>query len=420
MSRDYQPLNILFVDNSSAVRTVYGQLLKKAGYHVELAEGVEQALQVTKGFIPDISLVDYHMPDGGGVELTKRLLQQVSTRNTLLVIHTDKRVTGVDALSVGAMDVMYKDDSVDLFLLRIASMERYIRTQQENRERAALQAQNEYAAFQQGIAEMSANILHNVGNTIQGMRSSFEEMVEHFEDIKKVQLLYAELVDALGSAKESGEQQRVEQLQQTLVDAGYQLPEALDNLITPTQRCFQKLGKGIDHVTEVIRIQQRAAHPDVQRDAFSPRQLIDDLLILTETELSRRAIKLKHWGVPAFPEVELPRNQLLQALINLIKNSAESIESKIEAQGLDAGEGEITLKVGVIEQNLYLEIEDNGAGFGADQQAQLMQFGYTTKSSGNGFGLHAVGNFVALCGGEFDIESEGVGLGARVTLQLPI
>ena len=59
----YTPLNILFVDDSAAVRAVYEQLLKKAGYCVALAAGPEQALELTRSFIPDISIIDYYMPD---------------------------------------------------------------------------------------------------------------------------------------------------------------------------------------------------------------------------------------------------------------------------------------------------------------------------------------------------------------------
>ncbi|MBT3309468.1 MAG: response regulator [Gammaproteobacteria bacterium] len=416
----YTPLNILFVDDSAAVRAVYEQLLKKAGYCVALAAGPEQALELTRSFIPDISIIDYYMPNGGGVELTRRLLQQTNTQNTLLVIHTDQRVSAADALSLGAMDVMYKRDSVDLFLLRIASMERYIRTQQANREQATLQAQNEYAAFQQGVAEMSANILHNVGNTIQGMRSSLEEVLLHFEDLKKIQSLYAELIDSLAMERASGGEQRLEQLEQTLTDAGYRLPEALDNLLVPTGHCFQKLGKGIDHVTEVIRVQQRGVHSDVQRDTFSLRQLVDDLFILSESELSQREINFKQWNIPAFPEVKLPRNQLLQALINLVKNAAESIDARIEAGELEPGKGEILLKMDSSAKMLSIEVSDNGAGFTKAEHPHLLEFGFTTKVSGNGFGLHAVGNFVGLCNGKMEIQSPGPWLGAIVVLSLPI
>jgi len=190
--------------------------------------------------------------------------------------------------------------------------------------------------------------------------------------------------------------------------------------LVPTGHCFQKLGKGIDHVTEVIRVQQRGVHSDVQRDTFSLRQLVDDLFILSESELSQREINFKQWNIPAFPEVKLPRNQLLQALINLVKNAAESIDARIEAGELEPGKGEILLKMDSSAKMLSIEVSDNGAGFTKAEHPHLLEFGFTTKVSGNGFGLHAVGNFVGLCNGKMEIQSPGPWLGAIVVLSLPI
>ena len=51
------------------------------------------------------------------------------------------------------------------------------------RERKKAEQREQYSAFQSGVAEMTANILHNVGNTIQGMGSATSDLGKHAKDL---------------------------------------------------------------------------------------------------------------------------------------------------------------------------------------------------------------------------------------------
>lgn len=69
---------------------------------------------------------------------------------------------------------------------------------------------------------------------------------------------------------------------------------------------------------------------------------------------------------------------------------------------------------------IALSVRYNGMGMSEKQLEKVLQFGYTTKETGSGFGLHATANFIEGLGGAVEIESDGQGQGSRVTLVIPL
>lgn len=68
-----QPLTILVVDDSDAMRTILAAILMSSGHDVVLAEGVGQALDLLEFQRPDVILTDYNMPDLKGLELVRQV-----------------------------------------------------------------------------------------------------------------------------------------------------------------------------------------------------------------------------------------------------------------------------------------------------------------------------------------------------------
>ncbi len=126
-------MKILFVDDSSTTRAVYAALLEENGYQVLLAGSMAEALDVARAERPPLAIVDYYMPDGNGNELTEALLADPETRDILVVMHSQRDVVE-ESLAAGAIDLSYKDDPRDVFLLRVAALSRFVQTQSRQRE----------------------------------------------------------------------------------------------------------------------------------------------------------------------------------------------------------------------------------------------------------------------------------------------
>ncbi|BCA95018.1 hypothetical protein TUM19329_13790 [Legionella antarctica] len=106
--------------------------------------------------------------------------------------------------------------------------------------------------------------------------------------------------------------------------------------------------------------------------------------------------------------------KLTQILINLIKNSKEAcLESKNK-------EKFILIKAGPIDESrFFIQVIDNGIGINSVHLPQIFSYGFTTKNSGHGFGLHSSIIAIHEMKGSLEVDSEGVDTGARFTIQLP-
>ena len=119
---DDETFNVLLVDSSPTILAVYGFLLKRNPHCiVEVAEGVDEALERMQTFIPDLAIVDYFMPQKEGLILIKELLQQ-EAQNAVLSFFIHKSEEKLVEYESDLIEVLYKDDPTEVFLHRIGSM----------------------------------------------------------------------------------------------------------------------------------------------------------------------------------------------------------------------------------------------------------------------------------------------------------
>jgi signal transduction histidine kinase len=99
----------------------------------------------------------------------------------------------------------------------------------------------------------------------------------------------------------------------------------------------------------------------------------------------------------------------MQAILNILKNSIESIDRNAE-------EKSITLNAFTKPGQLVIQIKDSGAGFDQSTADQLFKRGFSTKFSGSGFGLYNCRSIIESHEGTINISSEGPGKGALTTI----
>ena len=101
-----------------------------------------------------------------------------------------------------------------------------------------------------------------------------------------------------------------------------------------------------------------------------------------------------------------------QALINLLKNAAESIHAR---DGDDLPPGEIAVRLTEAAGQTALIVEDNGRGLPQEGRERLTEPYVTTRAKGTGLGLAIVKKIMEDHGGELLLEDREGG-GARVML----
>ena len=273
-----------------------------------------------------------------------------------------------------------------------------------------------YAAFQSGVAEMGVSVLHNIGNAITAMSDDARALKQAGDDFSRVAELLHLGVDASLKRLAAGAlaDSEVERLQAIQREAARTISQLGEQVLSARG---QNIVLSVQHISDIVRIQQTAALPNASASTFDLGQAIQNALTLQGDSLHQHNIRIEVEIDPALTRVTMAHNQLLQALLNVVKNAYESI---IQRQQHDPCEGLIELCAKSIgPDRLRLSVRDNGAGFDAEQRSHMFQFGYSTKARGSGFGLHATALFVQEMGGSITLESEGINRGALLSIELP-
>lgn len=144
-----------------------------------------------------------------------------------------------------------------------------------------------------------------------------------------------------------------------------------------------------------------------RKDWCEVKELIDYILAshFSGTNLSVHVERMEE----PHSAVYINKIRMTRAIINIIDNALDAIEGQ--------GNGRVVLRTKMLNNEVILEIEDNGCGISADKVKKIWEIGYSTKNH-PGAGLAFVRQVAEGHGGSVNIESE-VGQGTKVWISLP-
>ena len=119
-------IRILLVDDHAVVREGYRRLLeRRADLRVEAeAASAEEALQRLREFEPDLIILDLSLPNMGGIELTRRILQRQPDAGILAFsMHRDP-LFAAQAIRAGALGYVTKSSSPDVLIQAVYKVAR--------------------------------------------------------------------------------------------------------------------------------------------------------------------------------------------------------------------------------------------------------------------------------------------------------
>lgn len=265
---------------------------------------------------------------------------------------------------------------------------------------------------QAGMAEVATGVLHNVGNVLNSVNIAASTVVDKLRASKVVSLskavgLMDEHSQNLGTFLLSDPQgQRL---------PGYfrKLSAILTDENATVRAELQQLCKNIEHIKEIVGMQQSYARATGFLEDVSPESLVDDALDLNRASFDRHRIRLIKKIHPV-PNVRVDKHKVLQILTNLVQNAKHAIEDAAQVDPL------ISISVSQVDERVRIDIHDNGIGIPPENLTRIFQHGFTTKKNGHGFGLHSGANAAQEMGGVLVADSQGVHHGATFTLELPI
>jgi signal transduction histidine kinase len=164
------------------------------------------------------------------------------------------------------------------------------------------------------------------------------------------------------------------------------------------------IGKEINRLERIVKDFLQFARPSEPELVTVPvHRLLQEVCDLLGPQLQKSAIRLElEHSQPCW--VRADTQQLKQVLINLIQNSAESIERKGSIRmrtRLKPGPGRKGSPLSVT-----IEVEDTGKGIEPDVRERLFDPFFTTKESGSGLGLPIAARIIEKHRGELHYQTE--------------
>lgn len=252
------------------------------------------------------------------------------------------------------------------------------------------------------IGQLAAGIAHEINNPVGFIMSNlnslqkycdrFVDFIKAQEDaIKEISLyqLKAELIDRLKKYKKS---QKIEYMMEDVHDL---IKESIE---------------GAERVKRIV--QDLKSFSRVDEAEFKMADInegLESTINIVWNELKYKVTLKKDYG--DIPLTKCNPGQLNQVFMNILVNSAQSIEKK----------GEIHVKTWHKDEDIYISISDTGCGIPRENINRIFEPFFTTKEvgKGTGLGLSIAYDIVKKHKGEIIVQSE-IGKGTTFIIKIPI
>jgi two-component system NtrC family sensor kinase len=413
---DQSSATILLVDDEATNLSLLGQFLTP-NYQVLVATNGLRALQMAEATPkPDLILLDVMMPDMDGYQVISQLKANPNTQDIPVIFVTALSSDAEEELGfkLGAVDFIYKPCHLSILLARVRTQlklksandwmknrnlfleEEVERRYQENQAVHLQLLQSEKLA---AIGQLAAGIAHEINNPIGFVNSNLNTLNTYLQDIFSIlDACDKALLDGAASANAIQKFQDLKQQKQ------------LDFLHQDIPELIAESRDGLSRVRDIIQDLKDFAHTSSNDWVLTNvHKGLDSTLNIIFNELKYHCTIHKHYG--DIPQILCMPSQLNQVFMNLLINAAQAIETK----------GDIHIRTGCDEREIWVEFSDNGKGIAPENLTRLFEPFFTTKpvGKGTGLGLSISQNIVRKHDGRIEVSSKS-GEGSTFRVWLPI
>ncbi|PPQ35952.1 two-component system sensor histidine kinase NtrB [Rhodopila globiformis] len=189
--------------------------------------------------------------------------------------------------------------------------------------------------------------------------------------------------------------------------------QLLESSVAPSDRELAELIRDeADRIRGLVDRMEAFGEKPIARTAVNIHRVLEHVRKLAQNGFAAH-IRFQEFYDPSLPPVWANRDQLIQVVLNLVKNAAEAVTQEGVAHP------EIVLSTGFqhgmrvaipgsttrLDLPLFLSVRDNGPGIPDDIRPHLFEPFVTSKSTGNGLGLSLVAKIVGDHGGLIEVDS---------------
>lgn len=404
---------VLLVDDSRTVRKAFANRLSPK-FECSEAGSFNEALIALKANEFDVVITDIIMPGISGVELLRKIVEDYPNTEVIVVSGVARPQRALDAMRLGAFDYIIKPCDLEVLELTVErSVKHRLLKIYANRTKKDLETKNEelnerkeqlehlqtqivQSAKMASLGQLAAGVAHELNNPVGFLHANLEMLDEYLSRLSRLLKVYDE------NAKLTPERPEF-----TLIKEQIGYPLILEDVSSSIKDCRE----GADRIRDIVQNLKHFSRLDEAE--YSPTDInegIESTVRLISNYFSSGDIVLiRHYS--PLPTIQTFPGQLNQVWMNLVVNAAQSIVS---------GRGEVTIKTRADDEDVYVEISDNGCGIAVQNISKIFDPFFTTKPVGEGTGLGLSISFgiVRRHGGEISVKSV-LGEGTTFTIRLP-
>ena len=418
--------HILVVDDEINNCNVIAAQLQHEGYEIETVRSGEDALSAIDRRLPDLIILDAMMPGISGFDVAEILKAETRTATIPIIMLTalgdaDSRLA---ALSNGVEEFLTKPVAKAELVMRVRNLLKLKNYQNDLEHYSAvlegrvaestvqlesasvrlneMESQLLQAEKMAAIGQLAAGVAHEINNPVGFVNANLGTLKVYLRDILRVLAAYEGQLSECSKNAEGAT--KLEQLRSEL---------DLDYLRDDAPHLIDESLEGLSRVCKIVQDLKRFAHADTNPtwETASVHECLDSALNIANNEIKYRATVVREYG--DLPTIECLPSQLGQVFLNLLVNAAQAIP--------ESSHGQIKVSTGVVNEDIWIEIADNGGGIPAENLNRIFEPFFTTKpvGEGTGLGLSLSYGIIKAHNGSISVCSD-VGKGTTFHIRLPI
>jgi signal transduction histidine kinase len=363
------------------------------------------------GFLAGMSIIFYQWK----VRQYRRKQEELQKANELLETRVKERTAELARANVSLSDEVEEHKRTEV---KLEEKTRMLEDEIEERKRLEAEKENTHKELMDisrraGMAEVATGVLHNVGNVLNSVNVSATLITEKVRrsksgNVARVAALINEHIDDLGNFMTQDEKGR------KLPNYLNLLAEGINSEQQDIQTELASLRGNIEHIREIVNMQQDYARISGVKETMPVKDLVDDALKMHSGAYLRHAVQLTR-EYEDVPMITTDKHKVLQILVNIFHNAKYACDA--------SGRTDKCVNVRISscgENRVKISVTDNGIGIPPENLNRIFTHGFTTRKTGHGFGLHSGALAAKEIGGILTAQSDGTGQGATFHLELPM
>jgi len=361
---------ILVIDDELGPRESL-RMLFKDDYNVITAESGDKGIAELKKHSPDVIILDLKMPDKGGIETLEEIRDIDEKVPVIILTGYGDMDAAKKAIHLGAIEFISKPfDVKDMRKIVKKACEKRILEKRSERLIADLNILNKNLTTRMTqlenmatIGQLAAEIIHDINNLLAIIYGYTQILVKEL-DVQN-------------------------------------LPESSKKYIEIIEQEIDRCRHITSTILELAKAKAYITDTDINATVKKVVELFEHSSLGKNIKFTLDTTKI--------PLIKADPYQLHQAIVNVILNSIQSMESP----------GNITIKTGLSDSNIILSIKDTGKGIPEELIQKITDPFITGKEGGTGLGLAIASRVIKNHNGRLEIKSRQ-GIGTEITIYFPV